>query len=76
LHDAVSFFDKMAKDLYSWNIMMSTYNRAQDGGAKVLALFDQMQQEAAIPNAFILASIISACTTHGDVRPGLLQEHA
>ena len=71
LHDAISFFATMQKDLFSWNIMMSTYNRLQDGGDEVLALFNQMQQEATIPNKFILASIISACATQGDVCPGL-----
>ena len=71
LHDAISFFATMQKDLFSWNIMMSTYNRLEDGGDEVLALFNQMQQEATIPNKFILASIISACATQGDVCPGL-----
>ena len=70
LHDAVSFFDTMDKDLYSWNIMMSIYNRFQDGGDKVLVLFNKMQQEAEIPNKFILASIISACARQGDLYAG------
>ncbi|KAG9451496.1 hypothetical protein H6P81_011461 [Aristolochia fimbriata] len=53
-------FDRMNKDMVTWNTMIATY--ASTGhSSEALLLFDQMTLEGVKPNSATLASVLSAC---------------
>lgn len=70
LDKARNFFDAMeAKDVISWNVMISGYGMHGDAES-ALEIFEQMEQSNVKPNELTFLAVLSACTHAGLVDKG------
>ncbi|XP_002977329.2 pentatricopeptide repeat-containing protein At3g03580 [Selaginella moellendorffii] len=70
LDDARSVFDRIpAKNIYSWNIMLSAYQRA-GCGVSALKLLREMDLDGVRPDSVTYVSYVTACSSAGAVEQG------
>ncbi|KAI5066826.1 hypothetical protein GOP47_0017354 [Adiantum capillus-veneris] len=70
LENAHSLFASLnEKDVRSWAILISAYAQ-HDNSQEAMALFEQMQQEAMMPNNYIYNKLINACAAAPSLEEG------
>ncbi|XP_010272376.1 PREDICTED: pentatricopeptide repeat-containing protein At5g56310-like [Nelumbo nucifera] len=71
LDDARLIFDKMPeRDVVSWTAMISGYTQTKRP-KEALELFGKMRDAGVIPDEVTMVSVISACTSLGDLEAGV-----